>query len=345
MSYSSTPSGILFPVLLLCLTGLSLLAAGCIQDSRVPVQVGTPSPVATATSAVPATPAPVTSGGTDVNVTINSILRTDLIHGAHPLDGNVFIVVDVTIENHRADTYTFTPSMINLNNGPPLNDKMNDQLETPVSWGPVQSGGTTHGEIVFGAWEKAQELTLVIYDTDGTELFRKELNEGALIGYDTSKSEKLRILMQNTNFIDVIRQLDTPLLAAQYTNEKFTFFDDRSCKGYTPQEFFSAGKGDCSDFAGFFAYALAAHGYDAKKVSYKYYDSEGTWWGHVVAVFTDKDGQLKYATTPDFTVFRNVSSLDDMISKEKVRLGFKEIVGNYRIHDPESTDVCHDGNR
>ena len=253
MSFSRTPSGILFPVLLICLIGLLLLAAGCVRDSGSPVQAGTPSLVATATSPLPVTPSAVTSGETGVNVTINSVLRTDLIHGAHPLDGSVFIVVDLTIENHRNVNYSLTPSKVKLNGHQSHNDEMKDRLETPISWGPVRSGGRTRGEVVFTPWDVAQELELIIYDNDGTVLLKKELNEGPLTGYDTSKSEKLRTLMQNTNFTDVIQQLDTPFLAAQYTNEKFTYFDDRSCKGYTPQEFFIAKKGDCSDFAGFFA--------------------------------------------------------------------------------------------
>jgi hypothetical protein len=48
-------------------------------------------------------------------------------------------------------------------------------------------------------------------------------------------------------------------------------------------------------------------------------------------------------TTPDFRIFRNVGSIEDLIAQEKVRLGIKEIYGNYMIHAPNSSDVCHSG--
>jgi hypothetical protein len=345
MSSSDLPDVAVFSLFVTVLVGLSLFLAGCVQNSPVLAQ-GNPSPVPGTTlppitTKIELSTDPQTElNRTPVNITINSVLRTDMIHGSRPGDNNVFIVLDLTIENHQRSDYPFTQSKIKLNLNYP-NNQTGSLLDTPVSWGLVRPGESRRGEVVFVEWKERQELRIVITDTNGEVLFTKYLNEGALTGYATSKSEKLRALMKNTNFTDVIRQLDTPLLAAQYTNEKFKFSDDGSCKGYTPQEFFVAKQGDCSDFSGFFAYALAAHGYDAKKISFKYYDNEGNFRGHVVAVFTEKDGQLRYATIPDLTQFRNITSLPDLIGQEKVRLGFKEIVGNYKTHDPESSDVCH----
>ncbi|KQC14517.1 MAG: hypothetical protein APR63_14075 [Desulfuromonas sp. SDB] len=336
---------VVFSLFTTVLIGLSLFLAGCVQNSPLPAQ-DTPSPVPETTllpitTHIDLSTNPQTGlNRTTVNITIESVLRSKWIHGARLKDSIVFIVVNLTIENHNKSDYEFSPSRIKLNGGSP-DTRTPPPLDTPVSWGTVHSGETLRGEVVFRVPKVTQILVLNITGTQGEMLFSKELNEGPLIGYDTSKSEKLRALMLNTNFTDVIRQLDTPLLAAQYTSEKFKFFDDNSCKGYTPQEFFVAKQGDCSDFSGFFAYALAAHGYDAKKISFKYYNNEGSFRGHVVAVFTEKDGQLRYATIPDLTQFRNISSLDDMINHEKIRLEFKEIVGDYKIHNPEATDLCH----
>jgi len=109
------------------------------------------------------------------------------------------------------------------------------------------------------------------------------------------------------------------------------------------------GKGDCLSYANFFSYVLAQHGYDVKKVSFKYH-AQGVRLGHVVALFTDSDGQLKYATTPDLTVFRNVSSVDDLIVQEKKRLGIIQLdiknceencVENFMIIPVEDTNSCH----
>jgi len=317
---------------------ISLLVSGCVQESRG--MAGTVQPSVNHTVSSTGVPSLTTLAPEGVNVTINSVLRTNLIHGAHPVDRSVFIVVDLTIQNHRKESYPLTPSKVKLNGHQSHNVGMEERLETPISWGPVQSGGARRGEIVFTPWDVAQELELIIYDIDGTVLFKKELNEGPLTGYDTSKSEKLKALMKNTNFTDVIQQLDTPLLAAQYTNERFTYSEISMTLGYSPEKFFIERKGDCCEFSWFLAYVLAAHGYDAHMLSFKYYNKDGEYDGHVVALFADKDGQLKYATIPDLTKFRNASSVDDVLAREKERLEAREII-SHLIHQPVSTDTCH----
>ncbi len=333
-------SVIVLPVIVLVLLGSVLLAAGCTDAPRQTPQSTPPLVPGTVPVLTTIAQSPVISNATDVNVTLNSIIRTNLIHGAHPLDNTVFIVVDITLENHRLENYSFTPSMIKLNKHAPHNEKMVGRLENPVSFGPVPPGGTVQGEVIFGVWEVAQELTLELHDADGSVLFSKRINEGPLTGYSTAKSEKLQDLMKNTDFSDVVRQLDTPLLAAQYINERFTYYDHHDGRGYPPEEFFVTRKGDCCEFSWFFAYVLKAHGVDASMVSFKYYNTEGEYDGHVVTVFTEKDGQLRYATIPDLTKFRNASSIDDVLAQEKARMNFRELI-SYRIHQPLSTDSCH----
>ena len=330
-----SPAVVLPPLVLFVLICFFFLAAGCIQNSRGQVNI-TSSPITSSTPFITTT-SPVVTGGTDVNITLNSITRTDLIHGSHPLGGIVYIVVNMTLENHRPENYSFTPSMIKLNKHPP---QMINRLDDPISFDPIPPGGRTQGEVLFGVWEVVQELTLELYDVNGTVLFSRRINDGPLTGYATSKSEKLQALMKNTDFNDVINQLDTPLLAAQYTNERFTYYDERFSYGYPPAAFFVTGKGDCCEFSWFFAYVLAAHGYDANMVSFKGYNKDGEYDGHVVAVFTEKDGQLRYATIPDLTKFRNASSIEGVLAQEKARLEFREIA-SYRVHQPVSTDSCH----
>jgi len=126
-------------------------------------------------------------------------------------------------------------------------------------------------------------------------------------------------ILDSTDFAYVVENLDTAEKTAAYTKEKFTFYDRKTCIGQTPSEFFTERKGDCLSYANFFSYVLSQHGYDVKKVSFKYHEG-GNAWGHVVTLFTDRDGQLKYVTTPDQRVFRNVSSIDDLIAKEQTRL-------------------------
>lgn len=346
MLFSYYSNRISHSAIILFLICLFLYSAGCVQDSHVSTNV-TPSSIGNnRTALIPQTTNPEISfvptvyGRSDVNITINSVIRTNNVNGAHPLEGNVFIIVDMTIENRGSSNYSFDTNSITIVPSKPITQTMYNKLDNPFYWGPILPNEKKRGEVVFGVREVTQELILNIFDAQRTIIFKKVLNEGPLTLYSASQSEKLSDLYKNTDFNDVVNKLDTPLLAAEYTNDKFTFYDDKSCLGYTPEEFFEAGKGDCSDFAGFFAYVLEKHGYDAKKVSFKYYNDKGIYQGHVIALFTDKDGQLKYATTPDLRIFRNVSSLEDLIAQEKIRLGIKDISGTYMIHTPESSNVC-----
>ena len=143
---------------------------------------------------------------------------------------------------------------------------------------------------------------------------------------------------ETEDFAAVIERLDTPEKAAEYTSSRFTFTYHDGCISYTPEEFFSLGTGDCKDFATFLSYVLDEHGYDAKIVAFKYY-LDGKRYGHVVTLFSDTDGTLKYATTPDIRVFHNVTSVDDLLSKECARLGAPEIA-NYIVQPAGSLDCC-----
>lgn len=338
---------ILSSAIILFLICLFLCSAGCVQDSHVSTKV-TPSSVGdNSTALATQTPdqelsvVPTGSAGSDVGITLNSVIRTKNINGARPLEENVYIITDLTIENRGNANFSFETNSIIIGPRRPITEKLYDKLDNPFYWGTIQPNEIRRGEVVFGVREDARNLILNVFNARGTTIYTKELDEGPLTLYSALRTEYLRNLYKNTDFDDVIDKLYSPQLAAEYTNEKFRFYDDNSCHGYTPEQFFKAGKGDCSDFAGFFAYVLEKHGYDAKKVSFKYFNNVKIYRGHVVALFTDKDGQLKYATTPDFRIFRNVSSVEDLIAQEKVRLGIKEIYGTYMIHAPDSSDVCH----
>jgi hypothetical protein len=146
-------------------------------------------------------------------------------------------------------------------------------------------------------------------------------------------------LLESKNFSYVVENLDTPEKAAQYAQAKFIFEYHSKCISYSPEEFFKVIKGDCKDYATFISYILAQHGYDAKIVSFKYYKGGGgNRSGHVVALFTDTDGRMRYATTPDVSILRDVNSVDDLLTKESSRLDGK--IANYTVLPAGSLDVC-----
>ncbi|MCU0630558.1 MAG: hypothetical protein MUF37_05355 [Methanoregulaceae archaeon] len=140
------------------------------------------------------------------------------------------------------------------------------------------------------------------------------------------------------NFSSVVNSLDTPAKAARYTQAHFTYVWHDGCISYPPEEFFRLQHGDCKDVATFLSYIIAQQGYDAKIISFKYY-KDGVEMGHVVTLFTDLDSKMKYATTPDVTVFREVTSINDLLAKECLRLGVPEIA-EYIVYPAGSLDVC-----
>jgi len=145
-------------------------------------------------------------------------------------------------------------------------------------------------------------------------------------------------LLESKDFDYVVKNLDTPEKAAQYAKAKFTFKYHDGCISYPPDEFFQGINGDCKDYATFLSYVIAQHGNDAKIIAFSYY-KEGVRNGHVVTLFTDTDGKMKYATTPDVTIFREVTSVDDLLAKECLRLGVPSIA-NSRVVAAGSLDSC-----
>lgn len=307
-----------------------------------------------------------------VSLTINSIQKASKIKGSKTTgngtmagQGHVFVILDVTIKNNEIpEGFVFTQKStslknlddnyyvgISLNELPEVREELDNAIIPPVTIG--QNEAIT-GKIIFGT-TNGNSYGMNLVDSNKAELAKKLItfagNVGKVSVPENAESEKsaqraVSALLTSDNFTYIIENLDTPAKAAQYAEEKFSFFDRKTCVGQTANEFFTAGKGDCLSYANFFSYVLAQHGYDVKKVSFKYHDSTGTSLGHVVTLFTDDDGQLKYATTPDMTVFRNVNSVEELIAKEQIRLDIKQLDikngnPNFVTIPVKDTSSCH----
>jgi PKD repeat protein len=159
------------------------------------------------------------------------------------------------------------------------------------------------------------------------------------IGSISGTSTQVATAIPDTNsFSSLVKSLDTPAKAAQYTQAHYNFVWHDGCISYPPEEFYRLEKGDCKDVATFLSYIIAQHGYDAKIISFRY-SQNGEEEGHVLTLFTDADGKMKYSTIPDVTVFREVTSIDDLLAKERVRLSATEIA-EYKIFPAGARDVC-----
>jgi len=290
----------------------------------------------------------VSGNAKPINVTINSAFKTMEIRGETPYSGHFFVVVNMTVENKGVKNYSFNENAVSITGGGPLTQNLYSKLNNPLYWGSIPPHEKKTGEVVFGVNESTQVFSLTFRYNMRKDSFTQEIGNIQEMK-DYSSSLFPSGVFESQNFTYVVENLDTPIKAAEYTKEKFGFHNRGTCIGQTPNKFFMEGKGDCLSYANFFSYVLAQHGYDVKKVSFKYH-AQGVRLGHVVTLFTDSDGQLKYATTPDLTVFRNVSSVDDLIVQEKKRLGIFQLdikncaencVENFMIIPVEDTNSCH----
>jgi hypothetical protein len=247
----------------------------------------------------------------------------------------------MTIENLADNEYLINENTLRITGGGPLNQKISNVLKNPLSWDSIPPHEKKTGEVIFGVKESTPSFTLEFLDSNGKVVLQQEIGTIPVSDYTLSLSPSAVLpsgLLDSKNFSYVVENLDTPVKTTQYTQEKFTFVYHDGCISYPPEKFFEGLKGDCKDYATFLSYVLAEHSYDAKIISFKYYDG-GTRKGHVVTLFTDTDGKMKYITTPDVTIFRNVNSVDDLLAKECKRLGVPTIA-NYTILPAGSLDVC-----
>jgi len=266
------------------------------------------------------------------------------IRGETPYSGQIFVVTNMTVENKGYKNYSFNENAVNITGGSPLTHKLYSKLNNPLYWSSILPQEKKTGEVVFGVNKSMQILTITFRYNMRKDSFTQEIGNIPVVK-DYSSSLFPSGVFESQNFTYIVENLETPIKAAEYTKEKFRFHNRGTCYGQTPNQFFMEGAGDCLSYANFFSYVLAQHGYDVKKVSFKYH-AQGVDMGHVVTLFTDSDGQLKYATTPDLRVFRNVSSVDDLIAQEKKRLGIYQLdikngVENIKIIPVEDTNSCH----
>jgi hypothetical protein len=272
-----------------------------------------------------------------LKVIIHSVQKTTKIQDTNPLPGNIYVVINMTIEN-LADSEPFVANenTIDITGGGPMTQKIYDRVANPFYWGSIPPGSSKTGEIVFGVKESTNQFTLTLLDEKKHVIVTIPIGTISTGPYLPSIGNT--DLLSATNFSSVIESLDTPQKAAEYADARFIFTYHDGCMSYPPEEFFRIGKGDCKDYATFLSYALAHHGYDAQIVAFKYFkDNKRN--GHVVTFFKDTDGSMYYMTTPAVSKMRWVTSIDDLLQKECSRLGIPTIA-NYTIVPAGSVDTC-----
>lgn len=279
----------------------------------------------------------VSGSAQTLKVIIHSAQKTTKIQDTNPLPGNIYVVINMTIENLAgSESFVANENTIDITGGGPMTQKIYDRVANPFYWGSIPPGGSQTGEIVFGVKESTNQFTLTLLDEKKHVILTIPIGTISTGPYLPSIGNT--DLLSATNFSSVIESLDTPRKAAEYADARFIFTYHDGCISYPPEEFFRIGKGDCKDYATFLSYALAHHGYDAQIVAFKYFkDNKRN--GHVVTLFKDTDGSMYYMTTPAVSKMRWVTSIDDLLQKECSRLGIPTIA-NYTIVPAGSVDTC-----
>lgn len=118
-------------------------------------------------------------------------------------------------------------------------------------------------------------------------------------------------LPYNSNYASVKSQLTTPQIITEYMTAYFTYEGHWGYSPYDPDTFNSNRRGDCKDYATFFADILSSHGYTIHKYAFRY-DTQND-WGHVVSIFTDTNGLQYVASNKGSSqqIYGPISSLND----------------------------------
>ena len=327
------------------------LICGCVQNSatpEIPLNTTTakfPAPTLSLQSE-PITPHTVSESQTmayenvPIKITLNSAIRTKKIRDTDAPMGNDFVIINMTVSVRGNRPYNITESTVKLIGGYPQQQRINDKLISPLKNTAIQPQETKTGEMVFTTQENTKDLTLRCTDARQTTVYlTQDLGNLPYVEYPPSKLTP--DVLASKNFTYVVEQLDTPEKVTQYAKAKFTYGMHGRCMAIPPEEFFTLQQGDCKDYSAFISYVLSIHGYDAKVFAFHYRDMAAQ-QGHAVALFTDTDGKLKYASTPDVSIIRTVSSVDDLLAKEIVRLDASKIDA-YSIYPAGSLQGCAEG--
>lgn len=319
-----------------------LFSAGCLQNNNSKTTISPESEymneTPTISLSIPISAISDEDQQQKINLTINRAQKIPMIQGTGP-DNGVWLVIDLSINNtgfsdgirikkgnfiliDPIDQRNFTPARYHLHISNPWNENI------------IDLNKEQNGEIFFNTPVSPNSYSLVINDDNGSALARCDVQTVKVREYTPFASEELTTITSIQNLSSLVDQLTTPQKTLDYMRTAFTFETHGTFISYSPEEFLKIKKGDCKDYATFFSYVISRHGYYAEIVDLHYIGKKG---GHVVVIFKDDDGQLKYMSSDKLNGFRSVISLDELVQKEETRLGEKL---NVTVSPPGTTNVC-----
>ena len=163
-----------------------IISAGCTShQTQTSTQsnssiITTPTQALSSTKTVPA--ANVSLAATLINsgltVTLNSAVKKTNIEGLTPKPGNIFLVLNVTIQNNdKNNDFEYTDASflifdkLNLNRSSAITSTIAAKLNSPIpASGRIPPASKNTGEIVFGVMDNSNSYKFSVDDKKGTVL-------------------------------------------------------------------------------------------------------------------------------------------------------------------------------
>jgi len=150
------------------------VTAPVINPTTTPETIVTTFAPTTASPTAISTTAPPVNG---ITVSLNSAVKKINIGNFNNKPGNIFLVLDVTIQNNdKNNEFKYTDSSFaigdktNKNRRTAITSQVAGGLNNPLSSGSIPLKSTKTGQIVFGVMENSTSYRLFVADPTGTLL-------------------------------------------------------------------------------------------------------------------------------------------------------------------------------
>ena len=144
--------------------------AQTLSPTTAPVTIATTmTPTTASTAIMSTTTTPISSG---LTVTLNSAVKKTSLGSFTPLPGNIFLVLDVTIQNNdKNNDFKYTDSSfsiydtVNQKRGQAITSKVAGGLNIPLASGTIPLKSTKTGQIVFGVKDSSNSYKFAVVNS------------------------------------------------------------------------------------------------------------------------------------------------------------------------------------
>jgi hypothetical protein len=179
------PSKIKICILFASLLLLIAFFSGCTQNSAT----SNVTPITVTTQSVSRTIAPIpedihsaTSNGAPITVTAYSAGKATEINGVTAQSGSVFVIVNMTIDNHGKNDYTFNENSVSITNGTPVEENQYARFTGHGYWGTIPPDEQRNGDVIFEVTDSTQDVTLRFFYHHKQESFPLDLGTVPMTG-------------------------------------------------------------------------------------------------------------------------------------------------------------------